>query len=108
MSEPTIKEFIMGHEVAFQPDNAVGVDAIIQYHLSGEEGGDWIIAIKDGTCKVTEGIAENPKMTLNANAQDFKNILLGKQDGMAAFMQGKLKVSGDFGLAMRYMNFFKI
>lgn len=108
MSDLTVRQLILNHEKAFRPENAVGVDAVIQYRLTGDEGGDWIIAIKDGACKVSEGLAENPKMTLTADGHEFGDILLGKIDGMAAFMQGKLKMSGDLMLGMKLTSMFKM
>lgn len=108
MAEFTVRQLILNHEKAFIPEKAAGVDAVVQYHLTGEEGADWIIAIKDGACKVTEGVAENPKMTMIADAHEFRDILLGKMDGMAAFMQGKLQLKGDLNLAMKFTSFFKM
>ena len=108
MSEYTVEQLIRNHEKAFQPEKAVGVDAVIQYHLTGEEGGDWIITIRDGACTVAEGTAENPKMTLTADAQLFRDVLTGKQDGMQAFMQGKIQLAGDLNLAMKLTSFFKM
>lgn len=108
MSEITVKEMVFNHEKAFRPEKAEGVDAVIQYKLTGEEGGDYIINIKDGKCTVSEGEAENPTMTLTADGRDFGNVLLGKADGMQYFMQGKLKLSGDLNLAMKLTSFFKM
>jgi putative sterol carrier protein len=107
MPAQTVQEMILGHAQAFLPEKAAGVDAIIQYKLTGEEGGDWIITIKDGKCTVAQGLAPNPRLTLLANADDFRGIFLGKIDGITAFLQGKLKVSGDMNLAMRFNSFFK-
>ncbi len=108
MSEITVKELMERMPKAFLPEKAKGVEAVIQYHLSGEEGGDWIITIKDGKCTVEEGVAENPTLTLEADAQDYKDVILGKLDGMAAFMQGKLKLKGNLNLAMKLTSFFKM
>ncbi len=108
MSEYTPRQLVFNHEKAFRPDKAVGVNAVIQYHLTGEGGGDFIVTIADGKCTVTEGVAENPKMTLTADAEDFKNVLLGNLNGMKAFMDGKLKLAGDLNLAMKLTSFFKM
>jgi putative sterol carrier protein len=108
MPDMTVQELIFAHEKAFVPEKAVGVEAVIQYRLTGEDGGDWIITIKDGKCTVAAGNAENPKMTLTANAHDFREVLLGKMDGMMAFMQGKLKLAGDLNLAMKLTSLFKL
>jgi putative sterol carrier protein len=108
LSNLTVTELVLGHEQAFVPEKAIGVDAVIQYRLTGEEGGDWNLTIKDGKCKVAQGIVQNPKMTLTAQGRDFRDIMLGKMDGMMAFMQGKLKITGDINLAMRLTSFFKV
>jgi putative sterol carrier protein len=108
MAEYTVEQLIRNHEKAFLPEAAEGVDAVIQYHLTGEQGGDWIITIHDGKCTVAEGIAANPRMTMTAEAQDFADVLLGKANGMQYFMQGKLKLSGDLNLAMKLTSFFKM
>ncbi|MGW8250538.1 MAG: SCP2 sterol-binding domain-containing protein [Anaerolineales bacterium] len=108
MSDISVQQLIHNHEKAFKPEAAEGVDAVIQYHLTGEEGGDWIITIRDGKCTVQEGVAENPKMTLTAEASDFRDVLLGKANGMQYFMQGKLKLAGDLNLAMKLTSFFKM
>jgi len=108
MTEYTVRQLVFNHEKAFRPDAAEGVDAIIQYCLTGEEGGNFIIVIKDGKCTVSEGLAENPTMTLTADGRDFGDVLLGKANGMQYFMMGKLKLSGDLNLAMKLTSFFKM
>jgi len=108
MTDITVNQLILNHEKAFKPEAAEGVDAVIQYRLTGEEGGDWIITIRDGKCSVAEGLAESPKMTLTAEAQDLKDVLLGKANGMQYFMQGRLKLAGDLNLAMKLTSFFKM
>jgi len=108
MSEITVQELMDRMPKAFMPEKAEGVDTVIQYHLTGEEGGNWIITIKDGKCNVEPGEAENPKMTLTADAQDYKDVITGKSNAMQAFMQGKLKLAGDLNMAMKLTNFFKM
>ena len=108
MTDLTLPELMERHPAAFKPEAAQGVDTTLQYHLTGAEGGDWIVRIKDGQCTVTQGVAENPNMTLTADAQDYKQILLGKSNAMTAFMMGKLKLAGDLAMAMKLPNFFKM
>ena len=104
----TVQELMRRMPKAFIPERAEGVDAVIQYHLTGEEAGDWIITIKDGKCAVEQGMADNPRLTLSADSQDYKDVITGKINGMNAFMQGKLKLAGDLNLAMKLTNFFKM
>ncbi len=108
MTEYTVEQLVHNHEKAFRPEAAEGVDAVIQYHLTGEEGGDYIINIHEGKCTVAPGNAEEPRMTLTADAHDFKDVLTGKANGMQYFMTGKLKLAGDLNLAMKLTSFFKM
>lgn len=93
---------------AFLPEKAPGLDAVIQFKFSGEEAGDWFATIKDDKCTVEKGTHPSPKMTLEADSSDYVKIFTGELDGMQAFMQGKLKLSGDLNLAMKLMTMFKI
>jgi putative sterol carrier protein len=108
MAEYTVKELVFNHEKAFLPEKAVGLEAIIQYHLTGDEGGDYIIQIRDDKCSVSEGVAEDPVMTMTADGVYFRDVLLGKEDGMKGFMEGKLQLAGDLNLAMKLTSFFKM
>jgi putative sterol carrier protein len=108
MSEYTVKELVFNHEKAFMPEKAAGVNAVIQYKLTGNQPGDYIIHIADGACQVEEGQAENPTMTLTADGEYFRDVLLGKEDGMKGFMMGKLKLAGDLNLAMKLTSFFRM
>ena len=106
--ELTIDDLMERMPKAFQPDKAQGVQAVVQYHLSGEQGGDWVIRIGDGECKVEKGTADDPKLTLTAEASDYLAIITGKLNAMGAFAEGKLKLKGDLPLAMKLMSFFKL
>ena len=108
MSEFTVKELVFNHEKAFLPEKAVGVNAVIQYMLTGAQPGNYIVTIEDGTCQVAEGEAEDPVMTLTADGEFFRDVLLGKEDGMKGFMMGKIKLAGDLNLAMKLTSFFKM
>ena len=55
-----------------------------------------------------EGIHDDPTMTMTADSADYLGIFTGEVDGMAAFMQGKLKLAGDLNLAMKLTQMFKI
>jgi len=108
MAEYTVKEMVFNHEKAFMPEKAAGLEAVIQYHLTGDQAGDYIISIKDDKCTVTEGIADDPVMTMTADGEYFGDVLLGKADGMKGFMEGKLQLAGDLNLAMKLTSFFKM
>jgi putative sterol carrier protein len=106
MPEPSISEFMSRMATAFIAEKAVGIDANIQLKLTGASAADWVVSIHDAKCTLTQGAAPAPKLTVSADSGDFVNIFTGRMDGMQAFMQGKLKITGDMGLAMKLMNMF--
>jgi len=89
------------------PDAAKGMNATIQFNLSGDNGGQWYVAIKDGKADIQKGTAPSANMTLSMAAQDYVDMIMGKLNGQMAFMSGKLKISGDMGLAMKLQSLFK-
>jgi NAD(P)-dependent dehydrogenase (short-subunit alcohol dehydrogenase family)/putative sterol carrier protein len=80
---------------AFRPEKAVGVNVLFQFSLSGPGGGDWVVAVKDGTCRIAAGKAENPTTTIQMADGDFLELIAGKLDGMQAYSSGRLKILGD-------------
>lgn len=82
------------------PSMIRGVNAAILFDLTGEGGGKWVLRIEDGKAKLEEGEITSPDMTVSAEARDFVAILDGSLNPVAAFMQGRLKLSGDMSLAV--------
>jgi len=91
----------------FDSAKAGSTNATVQFDLSGDQGGKWWIKIHDGQAEAGKAEAESPNLTLLADANDYVKIALGQMDGTAAFMQGKLKIKGDMGLAIKFQSFFK-
>lgn len=106
--EITIEEMMNRMPKAFLPEKAGDVKAVIQYHLTGAEAGDWIVRIGDGKCEVDKGETDGATMTLRADSQDYKNIILGKLDPMTAFMQQKVQLKGNLNMALGLTKYFKL
>ncbi|MDX1995182.1 MAG: SCP2 sterol-binding domain-containing protein [bacterium] len=103
---PTSTEISQMMVAGFKPEKAEGVDAVIQFDLSGDGGGQFYVHIANQGITAHEGVAENPKMTLKASAEDYYNVATGKLNAMQAFMGGKIKIQGDMGLAMKMQGMF--
>lgn len=103
----TAKEILEAMPGQLDANAAKGVNATIQFNLSGDGGGQWYITIKDGTASTSEGTAPSANMTMSMAAQDYADMTLGKLNPQMAFMSGKLKISGDMGLAMKMQTLFK-
>jgi NAD(P)-dependent dehydrogenase (short-subunit alcohol dehydrogenase family)/uncharacterized OB-fold protein/putative sterol carrier protein len=93
---------------AFKADAAKGVDVVFQYAISGPAGGDWMVIIKDQTCKVDAGRADKATCTLKISDTDFVDLITGKLDPMKAFTSGKLKIDGDLMKSQLIGKLFKL
>jgi len=85
---------------------AKDANVVYQFNLSGDGGGQFIVAIKNGACTVDEGVAEHPDVTVSASAADYMDIVTGAYPFGLAFINGRLKVDGDLRLLVRMGKYF--
>ena len=104
---PTVRELMTETiKKAFQPEKAAGVDTVVQFKFTGAQASIWYVVIKDQKCESTEGLHPSPKMTMTVDSEDYIKISTGELDATMAFMKGKVKVSGDMGIALGMGKYF--
>jgi len=106
MNSTTIKEFFQLLPGRLDSDAAEDLDAVYQFDLRGEQGGQYILTIREGSCQVAEGLHADPHVVLSMAGEDCLKILKGQLSGPAVAMSGRLKISGDIGLAMQLKALF--
>ena len=85
----------------FKPDKATDVDVTVQVNITGPNGGDWIVTIKNQKLEVKEGTHPSPTVTLKMTETDYMDLINGEISGERAFLTGKLQFKGNIGLALR-------
>jgi len=103
----TCREIIAGMPSAFSAEVAGDMVADIQFHVTGEEPGDYHLHIEGGACTFHEGTSETPKLAIHTPSDVWVAVSNGEMDGQQAFMQGKYRVEGDFSLLMKLNDLFK-
>jgi len=106
---PTINELMTKTiKKAFLPEKAVGVDTVMQFNFTCSQASEWYVTIKDQKIETMQGTHSSPKMIMTVSSEDYVKIATGELDASMAFMKGKVKVSGDIGIALgmgKYFNF---
>ncbi len=114
MSERAIKmaqsigEFFAGLESQVDSSKIAGMNAVYQFDISGDGGGQWNVALADGNATVAEGTHESPSITISASDENWSKIVAGELNGQTAFLTGKLKIKGDMSLAMKLQSVFSV
>ncbi|XP_044265365.1 peroxisomal multifunctional enzyme type 2-like isoform X2 [Tribolium madens] len=106
VSAPTLEsdavfEFII-EQVKADPNKAKSIGGVFLYKITknGKEVKQWTMDLKNA--KVYEGKPEGkPSTTLTVSDEDFMLLAQGKLQPQAAFMKGKLKVTGNIMLAQK-------
>lgn len=97
----------MQKQIDANPGKLGEIKAVFQFEITGPDPGNFFVTIGEGSGKVDEGNAPSPNVTITMASNDFADMVEGRLDSMAAFMGGKLKVTGDMMLAMQLQNLLK-
>ena len=91
---------------ALDPGAAAGVEGVVQFDLTGEGGGEYFLALRDGTCTVGEGRHQAPSVILTLSATDCVAVITGAVKARALFDAGRLRVAGNLFLALLLRDLF--
>ena len=105
-SSETAKQVLATLSESADPEKLRGMDTTILFDLSGEENEQWTVTIQDGEIDVAEGNVGSPAITVQITRADLKALIEGDLNPMAAFMKGRLKVTGDISMAMQLQKLF--
>ena len=101
-----VKEFFDVLPGKFDAEAAEGLAAVYQFDLSGPQGGQYYVKIQDGACAVSQGVHPEPHVVFSMSGEDCLQILNGQLDGASVAMSGRLRITGDIGLALHLKALF--
>ena len=84
----------------------MSIDAIYEFQITEDEGGTWCLDLKQNPPIVQEGSAQEPDCTVIMEDQNFVKMIQGELKAQMAFLSGKLKVTGNMGLALKLTTIF--
>jgi multimeric flavodoxin WrbA/putative sterol carrier protein len=102
----TCRELLQGMPSVFHRSAAMGLNAIYEFQVSGEEVFSAHLTIEQGSCTYAEGPADSPGVVIKTPASVWLAISRGELDGQTAFMNGKYTVEGDLALLIKMKKLF--
>lgn len=85
----------------FKPEKTKGINVTAQVNVTGFNGGDWTVEIKDQKMTIRKGNHPAPKLTVGMTSTDFLDLVNDKISTQKAFFTGKIKFQGDIALALK-------
>lgn len=85
----------------FKPERAAGVDVTAQVNVTGPNGGEWIVKVKNQQLQIAQGVDPAPTLTLTMAENDFLDLVNGKLSAEKAFFAGKVKFKGNIAVALK-------
>ena len=86
---------------SFVPEEAEGVRASYQWHLTGPNCGDWFVVVENGERRIGKGVIGNPDVVFVCTAEDWVALSNGTLSGTWAYLSGRLKIRGSHALARK-------
>ncbi|KAK5640974.1 hypothetical protein RI129_009521 [Pyrocoelia pectoralis] len=97
-----VGEVFKSFEGVLTSDLVSSYKCIYQFNITGEEAGKWYLNLKQGSGSWGEGdLSNEADATFTMDGNVFVNIFRGNLKSSAAFMTGKMKISGDMMKAMK-------
>lgn len=100
----TSSELIQRISATIAKDPSIGKDfgAVYKFVIEGSDGGTWLVNLKDAVgVQAGDGPAD---CTLSMSSNDFVDLLEGRANGQQLYFQGRLRIEGNIGLALKLQN----
>ena len=79
------------------------ISGTVRWDIADE--GSWFVVVKNGSLSVDRDMASADCM-FACSREDFDRMVVGKQNPMTLYMQGKMKITGDARLAQAFQRLF--
>ena len=94
-------------ERRFHAESARGLSAVLQFRLTGAQGGAFLVRVAEGSLQIQPGESDAAEVVLQLSARDCFAILGGRENANLLYMAGRLEIEGNLSLAMKLRTLFR-
>uniref|UniRef100_A0A672T869 SCP2 domain-containing protein n=1 Tax=Sinocyclocheilus grahami TaxID=75366 RepID=A0A672T869_SINGR len=83
------------------------IGGVFAFKVKDGPGGSealWVVDVKNGKGSVTNDAGKKADCTIAMSDSDLLELMTGRMNPQTAFFQGKLKITGNMGMAMKLQN----
>ena len=109
MSVATAREYFeqrIPEIIQERPDTLKSIGAVYEFQITGDDGGTWTLNLKDDPATIEEKNSGDADCTVVMQDMAFVEMVNGALKPQMAFLTGKLKVTGNMGLALKLTSIF--
>lgn len=100
------REILLSLPLRVKPDKLNGHSTTFHFDISGDNGGQYTVHVKDGKCDVSEGIQGEAECTVTTDSETYRQVELGEMAPEMAVMSGKIRIS-NLQAMMQFSRWFK-
>ena len=104
MDIPKLFETDLANAMTAKPDLVQHIGVKYQFNIKGDGGGEWFVDASSSGPKVERGNPGGADCTISLSDQDFEQLWQNPSSGMNLFFSGRLSISGDPMLAMKFQD----
>lgn len=100
------KEIILSLPLRIKADKLNGHSTVFHFDISGENGGQFTVNVKEGKCEVANGLNGEAECTVTTDSETYRQVEMGEMAPEMAVMGGKIRIS-NLQAMMQFSRWFK-
>ena len=95
MRSTSIRGFLFGLKLLFQPGRAAGLNAVYHFTFTGKEPKEATVAIRDGTLQVQDGHQGEADLQVTADSESWLGFLAKERSLLWALLRRRIRIKGS-------------
>jgi ferredoxin len=91
----TVRRFLRGLSLTFQPGKAAGLNAVYHFTFTGQEEARATVTIRDGALRVEDGHRGDADLRVTADSETWLGVLAKERSLLWALLRRKIRVRGS-------------